>query len=248
MDKISQLFLDLDRTGPVPLYFQLARRIEAAIERGDLPPGSKLENEVKLAEELGLSRPTVRRAIQELVDSGLLVRRRGVGTQVVHGRVNRKVELTSLFDDLKRSNMHPSTMLLLHEIAPAPDEVVEALGISVATPVLRIKRLRYADETPFALLENYLSPQFSDLDVSLLKDHGLYQLLRTRGTTMRVAKQRIGARAATAEEGTLFHRPVGSPVLTMSRTLYDDSGNAIEFGNHSYLPDMYSFETTLVEK
>ncbi|QAY59191.1 GntR family transcriptional regulator [Microbacterium protaetiae] len=248
MDKISQLFLDLDRSGPVPLYFQLARRIEAAIERGDLPPGSKLENEIKLAEELGLSRPTVRRAIQELVDTGLLVRRRGVGTQVVHGRVNRKVELTSLYDDLKRSNMSPTTMLLLHEVAPAPDEVVEALGITTATPVLRIKRLRYANETPFALLENFLSPQFSDLDVSLLHDHGLYQLLRTRGTTMRVAKQRIGARAATAEEGALFHQPVGSPVLTMSRTLYDDSGNAIEFGNHSYLPDMYSFEITLVEK
>ncbi|WP_354002767.1 UTRA domain-containing protein [Microbacterium elymi] len=65
---------------------------------------------------------------------------------------------------------------------------------------------------------------------------------------MRVAKQRIGARAATAEEGALFHQPVGSPVLTMSRTLYDDSGNAIEFGNHSYLPDMYSFEITLVDK
>lgn len=248
LDRLVGLFMDLDRSGPVPLYFQLSKRIEAAIESGQLPAGSRLANEIRLAEELGLSRPTVRRAIQDLVDSGLLVRRRGVGTQVVHGRVNRKVELTSLYDDLARSGMKPSTMLLLHELVVPRDEIIDALGIAPGTKVLHIKRLRYADDAPFALLENYLSPELSNLDVSQLTTHGLYQILRGRGTTMRVAKQRISARAATAEECALFHRPTGSPVLTMSRTLYDDSGAAIEYGDHSYQPDMYSFEITLVDK
>lgn len=248
MDNFLDLFLDLDRSGPVPLYFQVARRIEGAIERGELPAGAKLENEVKLAEDLGLSRPTIRRAIQELVDNGLLVRRRGVGTQVVHGRVNRKVDLTSLYDDLSSSNMEPTTMLLLHEIVTPPDDIIEALNAKPDSKVLHIKRLRYAKNVPFALLENYLAPELSNLEAEQLQSKGLYQLLRGRGTTMRVAKQRIGARSATAEEAALFHKPIGSPVLTMSRTLYDDSGNAIEYGNHSYLPDMYSFEITLVNK
>ena len=81
------LFMDLDRSGPIPLYFQVAQKIEKAIMDGDLAAGSRLENEVSLGDRLGLSRPTVRRAIQDLVDKGLLVRRRGIGTQVVHGQV-----------------------------------------------------------------------------------------------------------------------------------------------------------------
>src|SRR6202035_931471 len=101
--------LDLDRSSPVPLYFQVAQQIEQAIERGDLGPGMKLENEIELADRFGLSRPTMRRAIQELVSKGLLVRKQGVGTQVVHGQVKRSVELTSLYDDLSRTNQKPTT-------------------------------------------------------------------------------------------------------------------------------------------
>src|ERR1700733_12843466 len=94
---MSELTVDLDRSSPVPLYYQVSRQIEAAIDAGDLAPGDRLENEISLADRGGLSRPTMRRAIQELVDKGLLVRRRGIGTQVVHGRVKRPMDLTSLF-------------------------------------------------------------------------------------------------------------------------------------------------------
>jgi GntR family transcriptional regulator len=66
--------------------------------------------------------------------------------------------------------------------------------------------------------------------------------------TMRVARQTIGARAATAEEGRLFNQRAGSPVLTMSRTLFDQAGHAVEFGMHAYRPDLYSFKVTLVGK
>src|SRR3954470_21609266 len=85
----------LDRSSPVPLYFQLATQLEAAIDRGDLSAGGRLDNEIELADRLGVSRPTMRRAIQELVSKGLLVRKRGVGTQVVRGGLKRRVELTS---------------------------------------------------------------------------------------------------------------------------------------------------------
>ena len=67
----SDLFMDLDRSGPMPLYFQVASRIEEAIRSGAMPPGARLENEIALGERLGLSRPTIRRAIQDLVyDAG----------------------------------------------------------------------------------------------------------------------------------------------------------------------------------
>lgn len=244
----ADLFIDLDRSGPVPLYFQISSRIEGAIHDGTLPPGSRLENEVALGNRLGLSRPTIRRAIQELVDKGLLVRRRGIGTQVVHGKVSRSVELTSLYEDLERSGQKPETRVLSMEIGEADDRAAEELGVDVGSPVLHIKRLRSAGGVPIAILDNVLPADFTDLDLGDLSKHGLYQLLRARGVTMRVAKQRIGAREATGQEAGLLDVPKGSAVLTMSRTAFDSSGRAVEWGQHCYRPDLYSFEMTLVER
>ncbi len=90
----------IDRTSPVPLYFQLAQHFESAIRSGALKVGARLENEVQLAELLGLSRPTVRAAFLYLANKGLVVRKRGAGTLVANERMDRNVELTSLFDDL----------------------------------------------------------------------------------------------------------------------------------------------------
>ena len=97
----------VNRSSPVPLYFQVAEQLEHAIHEGLLVPGDRIGNEVALADQLGLSRPTLRQAIQMLVDKGMLVRKRGVGTQVVHAPIRRTVELTSLYDDLKRAGRHP---------------------------------------------------------------------------------------------------------------------------------------------
>ena len=85
------MLIRLDRSSPVPLYFQVAQHLEHMIESGELPMGTRLENETDLAGKLGLSRPTMRRAIEYLVDRGLLVRKRGIGTQVVHAKITREV-------------------------------------------------------------------------------------------------------------------------------------------------------------
>ncbi len=242
------LFLDLNRSGPIPLYFQVAQRIEKAIMDGDLPAGSRLENEVALGERIGLSRPTVRRAIQDLVDKGLLVRRRGIGTQVVHGQINRGVELTSLYEDLANSGQKPSTEILAIDVVKAEAKVAEHLGVAVGSDVLHLRRLRKTDSVPVSILENWLPADFTSLTEEDLANHGLYQLMRSRGVTMRVARQRIGARKATAGESELLNVEKGAALLTMERTAYDNSGRAVEYGLHCYRPDLYSFEATLVEK
>lgn len=242
------IFMDLERTGPIPLYFQVSTRIEKAILDGTLPPGSRLENEVALGERLGLSRPTIRRAIQDLVDKGLLVRRRGIGTQVVHGQVTRGVELTSLNDDLSRSGQKPSTNLLLREVVPADAKIAEQLAVEIGAPTLHLHRVRLADNVPVSVLENWLPEDFVDLSESDIVEHGLYAVLRSRGVTMRVAKQRIGARKANTKETELLDLEKGAALLTMDRTAFDNSGRAVEFGHHCYRPDLYSFSVTLVEK
>ncbi|WP_105036148.1 GntR family transcriptional regulator [Cryobacterium aureum] len=242
------MFMDLQRSGPIPLYFQVSQRIEKAILSGELPAGSRLENEVALGQRLGLSRPTVRRAIQEIVDKGLLVRRRGIGTQVVHGQVTRKVELTSLYDDLTNTHKVPSTHLLTLESQPADAKTAERLGVAEGNPTLHLRRVRLADDVPVAVMENWLPEEFIGIEPNDLVAHGLYQVLRSRGVTMRVARQHIGARKSTIEESALLEIEKNSALLTMDRTAFDNSGRAVEFGQHCYRPDLYSFEVTLVEK
>lgn len=242
------LFMDIDRSGPIPIYFQVSQRIEKAINDRTLPPGSRLENEISLGDRLGLSRPTIRRAIQELVDKGLLVRRRGIGTQVVHGQVTRGVDLTSLFDDLIRSGKKPVTKLLEMKILPADARVAKELNVAEGSPTLYLHRVRLADSTPVAVMENWLPEDFTDLNTNDVIEHGLYQVLRSRGVTMRVAKQRIGARKASTDETGFLDIDKGAAVLTMDRTAFDNSGRAVEYGHHCYRPDLYSFEVTIVEK
>lgn len=244
----DDLFADIDRTGPIPLYFQIASRLEAAIRSGAVPPGTRLENEIAIGKRLKMSRPTVRRAIQELVDKGLLVRRRGIGTQVVQGQVTRPVELTSLYEDLQGAHHDPGTVVLSREVIPATDAIAERLGVSTGDDVLYLRRQRSTDGVPVAVLENYLPAEFTDITTDQLRARGLYQILRARGVSIRIAQQKIGARRAQNDEGELLKMEKGAPVLTMERVAFDNAGRAIEYGHHCYRPDLYSFETTLVAK
>ncbi len=240
------LELSVDRSSPVPLYFQLSQQLEAAIEHGALTPGSLLGNEIDLAGRLGLSRPTVRQAIQSLVDKGLLVRRRGVGTQVVHSQVKRPLELSSLYDDLEAAGQRPATKVLVNTVVPASAEVAAALNVAEGSDVHRVERLRLSHGEPMAYLCNYLPPGLFDLATGQLEATGLYRLMRAAGITLHSARQSIGARGALAEEAERLTEREGAPLLTMQRTTYDDTGRAVEFGTHTYRPTRYSFEFQLL--
>ncbi|MEU6658243.1 GntR family transcriptional regulator [Streptomyces sp. NPDC046821] len=246
VDPTVYLRLGVDRSSPVPLYFQLSQQLEAAIESGALVPGSLLGNEIELAGRLGLSRPTVRQAIQSLVDKGLLVRRRGVGTQIVHSRVRRPVELSSLYDDLEAAGQKPGTRVLDNARVPAPAEVAAALGVAEGDEVHRIERLRLTDGDPVAYLCNHLPVGLLPLDTDRLEATGLYRLMRGAGITLHSARQSVGACAATAREGERLGEPEGAPLLTMRRTTFDDTGRAVEFGSHTYRASRYSFEFQLL--
>jgi DNA-binding GntR family transcriptional regulator len=240
--------LTVNRSSPVPLYFQVAEQLEHAILDGTLAPGDRIANEVALADHLGLSRPTLRQAIQTLVDKGMLVRKRGVGTQVVHAPIRRNVELTSLNDDLRRVGQHPSTTVLLLDEIAADEATAEHLKVAAGTPLWRLHRLRRVGEEPLALMRNYVPRDVVDLaDVDLTRT-GLYEHFRALGIHLRVAHQTISARKAEAEEARHLGGRRGDPLLTMERTSYDDKGRAIEYGTHLYRPDLYAFETTLVDR
>jgi DNA-binding GntR family transcriptional regulator len=235
----------IDRTNPIPLYFQVAGRLQELIESGDIPAGTKLDNEIDLAAQLGVSRPTMRRAIQYLVEQGMLVRKRGVGTQVVHPKVRRPVELSSLYDDLTKAGRSPHTEVRLLELRPAGDTVAQALGIDEDSDVVWIERLRYAGSEPLALMHNAVPVGLLRIEPMDLVQRGLYELLRQAGHKPRIATQVIGAKAATAAEARILKETRGAPLLTMTRTAWDSAGSAVEYGSHIYRASRYSFELTL---
>jgi DNA-binding GntR family transcriptional regulator len=237
--------VEVDRSSPVPLYFQVATRLQELIERGEIGVGARIENEVDLAERLGVSRPTTRRAIQYLVERGMLVRKRGVGTQVVHPKVRRPVELSSLYDDLITSDRTPRTTVLDLRVIPAPDPIAAALEIPAGSEVTWIERLRYAGGEPLALMHNAIPTGVLRLTAEDLAEHGLYELLRRAGLVPRIATQVIGARSATAAEARTLDEKRGASLLTMTRTAWDASGRALEYGSHVYRASRYSFELNL---
>jgi DNA-binding GntR family transcriptional regulator len=244
---VTGIEIAVDRTSPVPLYFQVAEQVAAAIQRGELAPGDRLDSEIQLADRLGLSRPTVRQAIQHLVDKGLIVRRRGVGTQVVRA-VHRSVELTSLYDDLVRAGQRPTTSVLELSIVAAPVEVAAALAVPAGAEVQHLRRLRFADGEPLALMENWLPRDLVGLTMEGLQARGLYAIMRSAGLNIRGAQQRIGARAATAAEAHTLGERRGAPLLTMTRTAYDDRGRQVEHGAHIYRASRYVLEVTVADR
>jgi DNA-binding GntR family transcriptional regulator len=193
--------LIVDRTNPIPLYFQLAQHFESAIRSGALKAGTRLDGEVQLAEMLGLSRPTVRAAFLYLAKKGLVVRKRGTGTLVTARRINGDFELTSLYDELVAAGQTPATRVLRIETRPASDQVAAAaLRLTEGSPVMSLERLRLADGEPIALMHNYLPAGLVQLDVEMLEEHGLYELLRASGAGLYSATQRVCAKNASTAE------------------------------------------------
>ncbi|RZQ61249.1 GntR family transcriptional regulator [Amycolatopsis suaedae] len=237
--------IEIDPGSPEPLYFQVSRQLHAAIEDGRLPAGARLGNEVDLAASLRLSRPTVRQAIQSLVNQGLLVRRRGVGTQVVRTRVARPLRLSSLFDDLAGLGGTPGSVVLINRLEPAGADTAELLEAPGLGHVRRLKRIRSVDGEPLAVMNNYLPDGIIDPDDDELRDKGLYQLLRSAGVRLHAAEQNIGARQATEEDAELLDEQPGAALLTMRRTTYDDTGRVVEHGWHVYRASRYTFNLSL---
>ena len=229
-----------------PLYLQLSRRIDAAIEAGELKPGDNLPPEREMATLTGLSRVTVRKAVQALVEAGKLVQRQGSGTFVAP-RVERLEQalslLTSFSEDMARRG-RVSRSVWLHRAghAPAPEEMM-VLGLTAKDRVARLERVRLADEVPLAIeraaLSTAILPEPETVDASL------YAALAKRGFHPVRAVQRISAANLNARDASLLEVPVGAAGLRIERISYLPSGRVVEFTRSLYRGDAYDFAAEL---
>lgn len=240
--------LVLDRSNPAPLYSRVAQHITDAIQRGDLVAGDRLDGEIGLAESLGISRATMRRAIEELVARGILARKHGVGTQVLSHPNLRSTGVRSLFDELAAAGRSPRSEVLVFEVISAEGNVASALEVAAGAPVTYIERIRYADEVPFAMMRNWIPASLVQLAPERIETGGLYEELRTSGIRMRVARQSIGAAVASPNMARLLDVDTGAALLNIQTVTLADLGHPVELGSHDCRADLYRFEMTSVER
>lgn len=238
------LDLTIDRNSTVPLYAQIANPLMELIQSGELAPGTRLEDEVSMAQRLKVSRPTARKALETLVNHGLIIRRRGAGTEVTPRQVHRPMALTSLKEDLQREGHSPTTQVLDWVQEEAGQQVAAMLRTPQGATVVRIRRLRCTDDRPLAIMTNYLRPETAPSREELATQ-GLYECLRKRGIEMALGTQQIGARLATPDEARLLGEPTGAALLTMQRTAYDSHHEPIEYGTHVYRASLYTYSQTV---
>ena len=244
-DQIFAMLRESSQSG-APLYLQLRRSIEEAVNRGLIGPGDALPSERDIASKADISRVTVRKAVQDLVKGGILVQRHGSGTFVAPRmeRVEQSLSrLTSFTEDMARRGMSVRSVWLDRGLyAPSPDEMM-VLGLSSTELVARVARLRVANDTPLAI-------ERAALSASVLPDpeaigSSLYAALGTTGNRPVRAVQRISATNLGDADARLLEVPPGVAGLQIERISYLASGKVIEFTRSVYRGDAYDFVAEL---
>jgi GntR family transcriptional regulator, N-acetylglucosamine utilization regulator len=237
-------FLDaIDPDSGQPLYLQLQRALREAIERGALGPHDALPSERQLAAELGVSRITVRKAIDGLADEGLLVRRQGAGN-FVGVRIEKNVAtLTSFSEDMRSRGRVPSSRWLKRAAGQVtPDEAMR-MGLSLGSKVYRFHRLRYADGEPMAL-EQCVIAGFA-LPIETAVGASLYDALERSGHRPQRALHRLRAILLDDEQAHLLGAQPGDAGLLVERVGYLRDGRTVEISHSYYRGDMYDFVAEL---
>ena len=212
-----------------------------------LDVGDAIPSERQLGVDLGVSRLTVRAALDELVREGYLVRRRGAGTFVAEPKVAKGIDVSSFSDDMRRRGLVPASRTLDLREVPAGARLGRLLHVSPAEPVLSIKRLRLADGEPMAIeLLNVRASLVPGLTGDDLEQSSFYDLLASRYEVEIVAgTQTVEPTVTNDEESAVLGVPLHSPALLFERVTRTITGDVVEFTTSTYRGDRYRLVTEL---
>lgn len=243
---MSEHFFERETSNP--LYLQLKTHLLRRILKGEWQEGSLLPTEAEMKEEYGLSRATIRQALEELKNEGYIERKRHVGTIVSFQRVKPELmKLTSFSEDILARGLKPESKTLETDFIMPPPNVRIAFGLEPQEKVWRILRLRSASGEPFGLHELYLPPtlQFSPRELATMTS--FYQLLEMRhGLKPARATENLSASVATKQESALLKIAEGDPVLVAWRSSYAADNQIIECVKILYRADRYEYIFQLV--
>ena len=220
-------------------------RVLALIE--SLGMGEAIPSERQLSADLGVSRLTVRAALDELVRDGFLIRRRGSGTFVSEPKIAQELTMTSFTEDMRRRGMKPSSRTLSLDVVPAGARLGRFLHVSPSEPVVVAKRLRLADRETMAIetlhVRESLVPGLTGND---LENRSFYELLRERyEVVVAGGMQTIEPTVTNAEESDALGVPLHSPAFLFERTSRDQLDRTVEFVHSVYRGDRYRIVTEL---
>jgi GntR family transcriptional regulator len=246
---VSELLVQ--RGSPIPLYRQIRDVLARRIDGGHLERGA-MTSEQELAAEFGVSRITVRQALEQLVREGRVLRVPGKGTFVSERRkLEPQSALTSFSENMQALGMVPGHRTLAVTEVPAGRDVADALRIEQDAPVLRIDRLLLADETPMALMRASLpNPVYRGardrFTLSHLDRTSLYSILETEvGIALWKAKETVEAMRGTADDVELLGIGEDHPVLVVHRHTLDRDGRPVEYTQLRYRADLYRYQVEL---
>jgi GntR family transcriptional regulator len=225
-------------------YAELADLLRARIAAGDTGPGGALAGEVELAREYGTSRVTVRRALDRLRQEGLVVSRRGAGWFVSVDPVRQPLgRVTTVEAALEAAGARQERRVVAFGFVGAPAPVAAALGVAVDAEVLRVERVNFADDQPFAAVTVWVRADLgADVSRADVERSPLYDLLPVRGVELTHAQQTITAELASAAVARALACATGDPLLFVRRVTYDASGEAALYSEHRYPAERTAFE------
>jgi GntR family transcriptional regulator len=240
--KASQPSVALRRSSPEPLYRQLAAVLERALDSGELKPGDRLDSEGVLGERYGVSRITLRQAVDALVRKQLLVRKQGKGTFVTQPAVQHDLKrLHGLLGSLFSQAEGASARLLHYELRIPPADISESFALQPGAKALSLERLYLIDNKPVALTQAWLVPAVARLPRAKAELISTEDMMRAVGITIASTQVAIRAEAAGASVGRLLKISARAPVLGLHRKAFGADGAAKEIGRVWFCSDSYQF-------
>lgn len=234
--------------GPIPLYYQLKQIVRTEIERGMYRPGDRLPSETEMIQKYGVSRITVRQALSELESEGVVVRRHGRGTYVAERNIEHDlVRLTDFVEDMELAGLAPSSQVLAMKREPATSSIAEALKIAVGEEVVRVDRLRLADQRSIAYDTTWLPLRFGLLlSEAELAHETIFHILETRyGIPVEMGVFHITASVATTEQANLLQVAPGTGLLLIRRVSCTTGNLPVYVQARYYRTDRVSYRITL---
>ena len=225
--------------------------IAAEIASGTRAPGSRLPNEEELVKQYGVSRTTVRQTIQNLVRRGKVEIRRGKGTFVLQPKITQELtQLSGFVEDMQSPGRHASARLLGKAMVPASESVARHLAIPAGTPVIRIQRVRLADNSPLSFDETWLPREIGERIIENdLETEPIFSLLEQKyETPLLEAEYRLEAVSADPTVARALGITAGSPIFLIERTSYTTAHQPIDYEKLYYRGDQVRFVTRLARQ
>ncbi len=238
----------IDRSKPVPLYYQVEQTLREKILKSELPQGTQLPPEPELARQFGVSSITIKHALRNLAAQGLVVRRQGKGTFVLRTWLScNTLALTSFTEDATRHGVKTSTQVLRSEVIPAAGDMAGLFALKEGGEVLTLELLRSVNDVPSVLQWTYLPLcLFPGLDRIDLRDRALYSVMEKEfGLRPERAEQTVEATSVGSKEARLLRLSRGAAVMRIQRLSYLADGRCVELSHALCRAELYRFRMEL---